>query len=723
MRFSQLLFFAILVSTTPLMAQSVCLPAPRLLTTMPMGGQVGTEFEVTISGQNLEDVEELIFSNPKITAKRSSKGWKKGSKFTVSIADDCTPGLYEARLMTRLGISSSRIFSVGSLPEVTRQSKNNSLKTAVALELGTVCNATMSKQLVDYYSFAATQGERIVVDCAAAGIDSKLKPVVIVGDENGADLVVERRGGLIDFQVPKSGTYTIKIHDLTYSGGPYYFYRLALKRAKKGELVSRSPSTQKVCSFSWPPSGHFGKSPQRESEPNDKVAQKVDLPCHFSGQFFPAADVDVFEFTAKKGEVWWVEVASERLGHSTDPSIVIQHVNQADQSLTDVAELMDIPSPVKVSSNGYSYDGPPYNAGSTDVLGKFEVKQDGVHRLRLTDLFGGTRNDPRNRYELIIRKAAPDFAVVAWSLHMNLRNGDRNALSKPFALRGGATMPIEVVVIRRDGFNGPIELKMEDLPKGVTAHAITIPAGKSRGIVLISAEEDAPRGVTNANFYAAANINGQPVERQCKVASMKWPVPNAWSEIPSPRLMGDVPVSVCGNEKAPITIAPKSTLLTARVGEKLSIPLAHIRRSEFSGSVVSLSSFHEGLGRVPKFDVSLKDEQSTATLDLGKLKTKPGQYTIAFYGTVVAKYKYNALAVSVLEVQLATAKKKLAALTQESKKSAEIAKTKAKELKAAQLGVGFITKQLSAAKTKSKPKDIADIVVSTPLTIQVEAAK
>ena len=42
-------------------AQSVCLPAPRLLATMPMGGQVGTEFEVTIRGQTIENLEGLMF--------------------------------------------------------------------------------------------------------------------------------------------------------------------------------------------------------------------------------------------------------------------------------------------------------------------------------------------------------------------------------------------------------------------------------------------------------------------------------------------------------------------------------------------------------------------------------------------------------------------------------------------------------------------------------------
>ena len=121
-----------------------------------------------------------------------------------------------------------------------------------------------------------------------------------------------------------------------------------------------------------------------------------------------------------------------------------------------------------------------------------EIKEDGLYRLQLRDLFGGTRNDAHNIYKLILRRAAPDFALVAWAFHMETRNQDRAALSKPIALRGGDTMALEVVAVRRDGFNGEIELLMEDLPEGVSALGLKIPAGKNRGIMLITAKEDAP---------------------------------------------------------------------------------------------------------------------------------------------------------------------------------------------------------------------------------------
>jgi hypothetical protein len=629
-------------------AQSVGLPAPRLLTTMPMGGKAGSQVEVTISGENLDVADELIFSDRRITAagKLAASGMPEPNKYIVTIAADCPAGLYEARMMTRLGISSSRVFSVGTLEEVVRDKPNASLEAAMELPLNSICNASTSPRAVDYYFFAARKGQRLAVECVAKGIDSKLIPVLAVGDARGRDLQVERQGGVLDFAVPEDGKYAIKVHDLTYNGGPTHFYRLALRELPADSPAAPSPSTSTVNSFSWPPPGLPERPATAEVEPNNdrSHAQRITLPCDIAGSFFPAADVDAFEFDAKKGEEWWVEVASERFGLPTDPAMVVQHVSGSgeDEKLTDVAEFADIPSPVKVSSNGYAYDGPPYNAGSSDILGKLTIQQDGVHRLQLTDLFGGTRNDRRNVYRLVIRKAAPDFALVAWALHMELRNGDRNALSKPMALRGGATMALEVVALRRDGFDGEIELTMNDLPEGVTARGLKIPAGQSHGIMLVTAHQDAPRGYRSVKFTGTAQIGGAAVTHPVRLASMAWPVRDAWQEIPSPRLLADVPVSVSGFELAPLTIAPATgDVLEATTGEKLTVPLAQTRRSEFSGATMTLKTFGAGFERVPPFGVSLSADASQAVLDLAALRTPPGEYFISFYGSAVAKYVSN----------------------------------------------------------------------------------
>ena len=628
-----------------LLAQSVCLPAPRLLTTMPMGGQAGTELEVTITGQSLEGTEQLIFSNPSISAtpKLKDDGTVVANQFLVRIAADCAPGVYDARIMAGLGISSARAFSVSHVPEVTQTQPSTSLDKALEIAVGTIVNATLVDRSVNFYAFDANQGQRIIVDCVAKGIDSKMNPVLVVADASGSDLIVERRGGIIDFTAPAEGRYVVKVHDLTFKGGPYYFFRLALTEASEDAIPSRLPATQSVTSFSWPPPGLDQIPAAEESQltSDDDDAIGISLPCDISGSFYPAADVDTYQFAAKKGETWWVEIASERLGHPTDPSVVVQRVVEGGD-VVDVAELADVPSPVKRSSNGYSYDGPPYNAGSSDAMGKFEVPQDGTYRIRVTDLFGGTRNDPSNRYRMIVRKATPDFALVGWALHMGLRNGDRNALSKPIALRGGAVMPLEIVVVRRDGFDGEIDLFMENLPEGVTATGLKIAAGATRGIMLVSAADNAPRGLQMASLFGRASIDGQDVVRHCSWASMKWPVTNAKSEIPDPRLVDQIPVSVGGIEQAGLSIEPaEDKVWQVTAGEKLTIPLRLIRRGEFSGKTMSLRTFGAGFERNAALELSLTEDQSEAVLDLARLKPSPGEYTIAFYGGAVAKYAYG----------------------------------------------------------------------------------
>ena len=732
----------VICTATTVHAQSVCLPLPRLLTTMPMGGTVGTQMEITITGENIEDVSELMFTHPGLTATPmlDANGQPEANKYMVTIAADCPTGIHEARLMTRLGISSARVFCVDTLPEVTQTAPNTTLDAAMELKVNAICNAVMTTKAVDHYWFDAIKGHRYIVHCASRGIDSKLDAVLIIGDSAGRDLVVERRGGALDFTATEDGRHVIKVHELTFKGGPAFYYRLALQELSADAAIPVFASTKTVNSFSWPPAGLTDSAASSETEPNNEQAQaqKISLPCDIAGNFFPAADVDRFEFTATKGDVWWVEVASERLGRPTDPAVLVQHVSGegADEKPTDVVEFTDIASPMKPSSNGYAYDGPPYDGGSADIIGKLEIKEDGVHRLQLTDLFGGTRNDARNVYRLIIRKAAPDFAVAAWGLHMELRNGDRNALSKPLALRAGATTALEVVAVRRDGFDGAIELVMEGLPEGVTAQGLKIPAGQTRGIMLITADQNAPRSLGNVTFFGRAILGEATTTRPVHMAAMAWPIVDSWGEIPSPRLVTGLPISVTTSEFAPITIAAtEKKVWEVAAGEKLTIPLVHTRRSEFSGSTLQLRTFGAGFEQVPRFDVSLDADQSEVVLDLAALKTPPGDYLIAFYGSAVVKYRYNPEAVGVAEAAqkkateeaaLATAEverltAEAAAAASETKAAADAAVAEATAKKqATDAAVAAAAAKLKAATDQAAPKDTADIVLSEPIAIRVK---
>jgi hypothetical protein len=408
------------------------------------------------------------------------------------------------------------------------------------------------------------------------------------------------------------------------------------------------------------------------------------------------------------------------------------------EELIDVLELNDIPAAIPPSTNtGNGYIGPPYDAGSSDVLGKLEIKEDGVFRLQIRDLLGGTRSDPANIYKLIIRKAAPDFTLVAWPMHMDLRNQNRCVFPKPTALRSGNTMAFEVTALRKDGFDGAIDLNFEDLPPGITATGLRIPAGKSVGTLLITAREDAPRTFGIAKIFGRAQINNTEVRHPCRLASVIWPIRDGARETPSTRLVGDVPISVGGAENAAIRIAPaEDKVWEAKVGGQLTIPLKVTWRGEATGAF-KLKAFSGAFPVPPGLDVPLKAPSVDVVLDLATLKAVPGDYTIAYYGSAVTKHRHNPEAVKFAEdadkeaeqlvqqstataMELAEAAK--AATTEmkiEAEKAAQVALQKKKTAEAAKLESA---KRLKAATDAANPKDIADITVTEPIRILIKPA-
>ena len=397
------------------------------------------------------------------------------------------------------------------------------------------------------------------------------------------------------------------------------------------------------------------------------------------------------------------------------------------EPLTDVAELYDIAPPMKVTSNGYSYDGPPYDAGSPDVNGKFEIKEDGTYRLQVRDLFGGTRSDANNVYRLLVRQATPDFSLAAWAVHMTLRNGDRAALSKPMALRAGETRAFEVVVQRRDGFDGEIEIGMENLPPGVSATGLKIAKGKPFGHLILTASGDAKGGFSLAKIMGKATVNGVVVTRPVRVASMEWPVKDAKGEIPAPRLMADVPVSVTDSEQAPLTIAAaENKVIEANVGETLKIPLKLTWRNEFNGTSIKVKAYGNGFSGIKEFDIPLKAATYEAVIDLAALKIAPGDYTFAFQSLGICKFRYNPAAVPLAEAEQKKAEQLAATAAAEAKKlaatDAEAAKKAAEKQKQAEAAMAAATSRMKAVTTAASPTDTVEILISEPIRVTVKPA-
>src|SRR5438445_1522565 len=224
------------------------LPLARLLTVFPPGAKVGSQFEVALTGVDLDEANQLCFSHPGITAKQKmgeTNGMPEANTFIVTIATNVTPGVYEARVVGRFGISNPRSFVAGDLPEASAPTTNSSPANAAAIPLGTIINGHSEANAFSFYKFTARKGQRILIECQAREIDSRMDAALILYDAAGKELQRNRSGGLLDFAAPADGEYRFKLYDFLFRGGEEYFYRLA---AGTGPHID----------FIFPPSGLAG---------------------------------------------------------------------------------------------------------------------------------------------------------------------------------------------------------------------------------------------------------------------------------------------------------------------------------------------------------------------------------------------------------------------------------------------------------------------------------
>ena len=230
---------------------AAALPNARLLVLSPPGGRQGTEFEVGIEGEDLDEATHLVFSHPGITAaaKLTPRKFEKepepfATRYTVTIAQNVPLGFYEVRVAGRFGLSSPRPFEVGDLPQVAEPGDNHTPDKAFSLELDTIVDARSDGGNVDYFQFNAKAGQRVLVICSARGLDSRLSGLVEILSAGGEQLrfarSTYRREPVIDFTAPVEGVYRVKISDASYRGGNQFPYRLVL-------------STRPFLDYVWPP--------------------------------------------------------------------------------------------------------------------------------------------------------------------------------------------------------------------------------------------------------------------------------------------------------------------------------------------------------------------------------------------------------------------------------------------------------------------------------------
>src|SRR4051794_1816708 len=227
-RFACLAFPISLLATTLAPAATPSLGAIR-----PVGGQRGTEIEVTLSGARLGDAKEILYFQPGITTVSLTKVDDNNVKAKLKIAPDAALGLYDVRVRTATGISELRTFSVGALKEVSEVEPNNDFLAPQAIPMNSTVTGVADNEDVDYYVIDARKGDRISAEVEGMRLGiTMFDPAVTIFNAKRFELASSDDAALIwqdgfaSILAPEDGKYIVQVRESAYAGNSSCIYRL-----------------------------------------------------------------------------------------------------------------------------------------------------------------------------------------------------------------------------------------------------------------------------------------------------------------------------------------------------------------------------------------------------------------------------------------------------------------------------------------------------------------
>jgi hypothetical protein len=504
------------------------------------------------------------------------------ARFRVMIPSSAPVGVCDVRVINEWGVSNPRAFMIGDLPEVVEREPNDDVEQAQRIELNTTVNGKISTPTdVDYYVVTGKKGQRVVVSCLTTTIDSRMHAGLEFYDATGRLLSENHHyhGGdaLLDCALPVDGDYVVRVSEFTYTrGSPEYFYRLTVSTtpwidaifppqleagkpapitvygrnlpggvSAAGEVVDGRPLEKLTVQLEAPAgsaakarlafSGQLGPAVSAldgfeyrvrgpagwsnpylivyaaapvvlEREPNDRpsMAQRVEPPCTIAGRIDHQRDRDWYSFAAKKGQIYSIELLGQRIGAPADLYFSLRSASSK-QPLGEFDDDPETLSPAKFFTQ--TGDPPRY---------RFSVPADGTYQVLVSCRDADFKADARRLYILRISPEQPDFRLVI------MPTSD----SQPDACRlmRDGDQAFTVLAWRKDGWNGTIALSAEGLPAGLVCLPQTLSPGQKQATLVVHAEAAAPSGVYDFKVLGTAVIDGAPVVREARPASITWPV-------------------------------------------------------------------------------------------------------------------------------------------------------------------------------------------------------
>jgi hypothetical protein len=676
-------------------AQSI---APPVMThVFPMGGKAGATVELKVTGQNIANPEGLHFSFPGAKVEVLDSAAVKpdpkkpvpnltAHRFKVTLPADAPLGTHDIRVVTKGGISNSRAFVVGDLDEVNEQEPNDDVDKAQSIKLGSVVNGVIITGTdVDYFAFTGKKGQRVICNCRASSIDSRLHSAIEMYDRKGAYYGLARNyadnDALLDVTLPADGEYLIRVFGYTYSqGGIDYFYRLTVSTAPWIDavfppIIEPGKEAEVTVYGRNLPGGVPEAGSVVDGRMLEKLTTKIKAPADpiarqrlaYLGRVLPlASPLDGFTFQLKNGGV-----SNPYLLTYARAPVVLDNGNNDTQ---ETAQKVPVPCEIagRIEKKGdidwYAFTAKKGETIAIDVQGerlgspvdlffqvlsdkgavvteqddtpeamaphfsvrtddppryRFTPPADATYYLKITSRANFTDAGPRHLYTVRIGADEPDFQVIAMPASTQIPD------SGVVGQHGGYAF--NVFVWRLAGFNSDVTLTGENLPAGLSVRPQIVGSAQKQAVVVVNAAPDAAPYTGAIKLIGTATVNNQKRVREVRAGTIVWAVPQP-NILTVSRLDRELVIAV--RDKAPYSLSAGTDKIVIAQGEKVSVPIKmQPHWPDFKSNViVTAAALPPGLNLNP-LTLTPGKESAMATFDnKGGVALPPGNYTIVLRG-------------------------------------------------------------------------------------------
>ena len=657
-----------------LLCQAALAGPPVITELQPRGAERGHSFTLTISGRDLPAEARVVSPlpasfTPVLPAQTDTMATPGRSiAFLVEPKFDITPGVYPIRLESVKGISNVLLFTIGTFPEVTeaeslpyaRPNRNDSIETAEPIQQFPVTvNGTLRGAERDVFRIYGKAGERRIFEVEARRCGSAIDPVLRIEDGNGKLLARSDDApgaGLdprIDFTFPRDGNYYVEVHDARFSNQAQNFYRLKMGSyayadgifplgGKRGEVTEvtffgpglKAPVKTNLDLRKLAPEAGLATVALPDSPTLPMLFAVSDLPelkqpfdgplpvpSVMNGRLSKPGEIDRYKIRVEPGEKLLFELQARELGTSHLEGIIT--VYDAQGKKLDSAGDKPLPEDV------FAVQGT--SRTSNDPFLNFTAPKD-VHEISVTVEDLAERGGPLYAYRLVTRREGEDFELSLASPYVNIP--------------AGGTAILGVNADRR-GYDGPIQLTIPDLPKGVKVEGGFIPreyvdAGNARtlnrrGILVLSAASDVDLPSRQFVVWGEGKLaDGTPLRRRAHGPGMLVGVAGATAQgvvdrqraVAAPWLAFDLPASV--SEAPPATLQVKQTSVKHLAeGDRYEFEYAWKIKSGTPPRTLNVEIV--GAKDIRVTDIKPTDKTGTFAVNTTKA-TDPGRYDLYIAG-------------------------------------------------------------------------------------------